>query len=312
MAPYVERNIEQRKLARNSFEKDFWKLANNSVFGKTCENVMNRFDVRLVNDRKKALKLVVKPNYKHFTIYNQDLVGIQMGLNKVKTNKPSYVGVAILDLSKILMYDFYYELVRPTWGDNAEVLFTDTDSLALFIQTEDIFQDIAPHVGEWFDTSKLKPGNLQGLPAGVNAGVVGKFKLEEPNDVITEFMGFRSKCYAYKTLHGSEKKKDKGNRKVVIRKNISFEDYKECVLSGSVKHVTQNTIRLRAHDVFTESLFKKALCPKDDKRVVLEDGIHTLPIGHHRTKREDRAYRRTRGNRRHAGSQGSVQLRRVF
>ena len=120
-----------------------------------------------------------------------------MGLNKVKINKPSYVGVAILDLSKILMYDFYYELVKPTWGDRAEVLFTDTDSLALHVHTEDIFQDIAPHVGEWFDTSKLKPGNLQGLPAGVNAGVVGKFKDEEPNDVITEFVGLKSKCYAY-------------------------------------------------------------------------------------------------------------------
>ena len=293
IAPCVERNIEQRKKAKNSFERDFWKLANNSVFGKTCENVMNRLDVRLVNERKKALKLVVKPNYKQFTIYNEDLFGIQMGLNKVKINKPSYVGVAILDLFKILMYDFYYELVKPTWGDRAEVLFTDTDSLALHVHTEDIFQDIAPHVSEWFETSKLKPGNLQGLPANVKTGIVGKFKDKEPNDVITEFVGLRSKCYAYKTLHGSEKKKDKGIKKVVIRKNISFDDYKECVLSGLVKHVTQNTIRSRAHDVFMESLFKKALCPSDDKRVVLEDGIHTLLIGHRRTEGREATERRS-------------------
>ena len=166
MKTYVERNIEKRKQARNSLEKDFWKLANNSVFGKTCENVMNRVDVRLVRERKKALRQILKPNYKQHTIYNEDLVGILMGLNKVKLNKPSYVGVAILDLSKILMYDFYYDFVQPTWGPRAGVLFTDTDSLALQVHTEDLYKDIEPHVVSWFDTSKLKPGNPQGLPPG--------------------------------------------------------------------------------------------------------------------------------------------------
>ena len=286
MKTYVERNIEKRKQARNSFEKDFWKLANNSVFGKTCENVMNRVDVRLVRERKKALKQILKPNYKQHTIYNEDLVGIQMGLNKVKLNKPSYVGVAILDLSKILMYDFYYNFVQPTWGDRAEVLFTNTDSLALQVHTEDLYQDIAPHVGKWFDTSKLKPGNSMGLPAGAcgfNSGIVGKFKDDEPNDIITEFVGIRAKNYGYQTLGGTEKKKDKGIKKAVIQKQITFDDFKDCVLNGVVKHVTQNTIRSRKHEIFTESLCRKALCPKDDKRVILEDGIHTLPIGHWRT-----------------------------
>ena len=126
-----------------------------------------------------------------------------------------------------------------------------------------------------------------GLPAGVNAGVVGKFKDEEPQDVITEFVSLRSKCYAYKTLIGSEQKKNKGIKKVVIRKHISFDDYKDCVLNGSVKHVRQNTIRSRAHKVFTELLYKKALGPADDKRVVLEDGIHTLPIGHTRATQSE-------------------------
>ena len=241
---------------------------------------MNRVDVRLVRERKKALKQILKPNYKQHTIYNEDLVGIQMGLNKVKLNKPSYVGVAILDLSKILMYDFYYDFVQPTWGPRAEVLFTDTDSLALQVHTEDLYKDIEPHVDSWFDTSKLKPGNLQGLPPGKNSGIVGKFKDEEPNDVITEFVGIRAKNYAYTTLGGTDKKKDKRIKKAVIKKQITFDDFKDCVLSRVVKHVTQNTIRSRKHEVFTESLCKKELCPKDDKRVILEDGIHTLPIGH--------------------------------
>ena len=248
---------------------------------------MNRVDVRLVNERKKALKLIVKPTYKQHTIYDENLVGVHMRLSKVKPDKPSYVGVAILDISKLLMYDLFYDFVKPNWGDKAEALFNDTDSLALFVNTEDVNRDIAPHVDKWFDTSKYKPDNPMGLPAGVNAGVIGKFKDEEPHDVITEFVGLRSKCYAYKTLVGSEQKKNKGIKKVVIRKHISFDDYKDCVLNGSVKHVTQNTIRSRAHNVFTESLFKKALCPDDDKRVVLEDGIHTLPIEHWRTERSE-------------------------
>ena len=244
---------------------------------------MNRVSVKLVSERKKALRLVLRPTYKQHTIYNEDLVGVHMSLNKVKINKPSYVGVAILDLSKILMFDFYYDFVQPTWGDRAEVLFTDTDSLALYVQTEDLYRDIAPHVSEWFDTSKLKPGNPQGLPSNANTGIVGKFKDEEPNDVITEFVGLRAKNYAYRTLSGSEKK-DKGIKKVVIQKQISFEDYRDCVLDGTEKRVRQFTIRSRKHEVHAEKLFKKALCPNDDKRVVLEDGIHTLPIGHHRTK----------------------------
>ena len=289
MRSYVERNIEKRKLAENSFEKDFWKLANNSVFGKTCENVMNRVNVRLVNERKKALKLVAKPNFKQHTIYNESLVGIQMGVTKVKLNKPSYVGVAILDLSKILMFDFYYDFVQPTWGPRAEVLFTDTDSLALHVFTEDLYKDIELHVDTWFDTSKLKPGNRQGLPVGKNSGIVGKFKDEEPNDVITEFVGVRAKNYGYTTLGGTEKKKDKGIKKAVIKREITFDDFKDCVLNGVVKHVTQNTIRSRKHEVFTESLCKKALCPKDDKRVVLEDRMHTLPIGHRGTRSSERS-----------------------
>ena len=226
---------------------------------------MNRVDVRLVSEKKKALKLIVKPTYKQHTIYDENLVGVHMRLSKVKLNKPSYVGVAILDISKILIYDFFYDFVKPTWGESSEALFTDTDSLALLIHTKDVYRDIAPHVDKWFDTSQYKPGNSMGLPAGVNAGVVGKFKDKEPQDIITEFVGLRSKCYAYKTLIRSEQKKKNGIKKVVIRKHVSFDNYKDCVLNGSVKHITQNTIRSRAHKVFTELLCKKALCPADDK-----------------------------------------------
>ena len=134
------------------------------------------------------------------------------------------------------MYDFFYDFVQLTWGDRAEVLFTDTDSLALQVQTEDLYKDIEPHIESWFDTSKLKPGNRQGLPPGKNSRVVGKFKDEEPNDVITDFVGIRAKNYGYKTLGGAKKKEDKGIKKAVIKKEITFDDCKDCVLNGVVKH----------------------------------------------------------------------------
>ena len=282
MRPYVEKNVKLRMASKNAFERNFFKIAGNSVFGKCCEQVKNRVDIKLVNDRKKALKLVAKPTYKQHTIYSEDLVGVQIRLSEVKLDKPSYVGVAILDISKILLYEFFNDFVKPLWGNNVGALFTDTNSLCLLIHTEDVYRDIAPHVDKWFDTSKYKPGNPMDLPAGVNAGVVGMFKDEEPKDIITEFVGLRAKCYAYKTPGGSEEKKNKGIKKAVICKHITFDDYKACVLDGTVKHVTQNTIRSRAHNVLTESLHKKALCARDDKRVVLGDGIHTLPIGHWR------------------------------
>ena len=123
MRPYVEMCTAKKAEAK----RGFGKLACNACFGKFCEQVKNRVDVRLVNDRKKALKLIAKPTFKQRTIYNEHLVGIHMRLAKVKLDKPSYVGVAILDISKILMYRFWYDFCKPLWGDNVKLLFSDTD-----------------------------------------------------------------------------------------------------------------------------------------------------------------------------------------
>ena len=127
-------------MEKNDFEKDFFKLMNNSVFGKTMENIRNRVDVKLVSDRKKAEKLSAKPNFKHCTIFDENLVAIQMTRTKLTFNKPVYCGMAILDLSKTLMYDFHYGYILPKYGKNQKLLFTDTDSLCYEIQTEDFYQ----------------------------------------------------------------------------------------------------------------------------------------------------------------------------
>ena len=143
---YIALNTELRTVATNEFEKDFFKLMNNSVFGKTMENIRNRVDIKLVNDEKQAEKLSAKPNFNHCNIFSEDLVAIHMKKTKLVFNKPVYLGMCILDLSKTLMYDFHYNYIKRKYGDKAKLLFTDTDSLMYEIQTEDFYKDISADV----------------------------------------------------------------------------------------------------------------------------------------------------------------------
>ena len=139
---------------------------NNSVFGKTMENIRNRVDVKLVNNRKQAEKLSTKPNFNHSNIFSENLISIHMKKTKLTFNKPVYLGMCILDLSKTLMYDFHYNYIKQKYGDKAELLFTDTDSLMYEIQTEDFYKDISKDVKDRFDTSDYPPNHPSGIPSG--------------------------------------------------------------------------------------------------------------------------------------------------
>ena len=143
---YIDFNTEKRKNAKNDFEKDFFKLMNNSVFGKTMENIRKRVDVRLVTDEKKLLKLVSKPTYVSSKIFNKNLVAVHKIKETLTLNRPAYVGMCILALSKTLMYNFYYKKIKKNYGDKAKLLFTDTDSLTYEIEAEDVYQDFWDHV----------------------------------------------------------------------------------------------------------------------------------------------------------------------
>ena len=168
MRSYIELNTRLGANGKNDFEKDFFKLMNNSVFGKTMENIRNRVDVKLVSGRKVAEKLSAKPNFKDCTIFDENLVAIQMTRTKLTFNKPVYCGMAILDLSKILMYDFHFNYILPKYGKNQKLLFTDTDSLCYEIQTEDFFKDISEDVEKSFDTSNFPKDHPSGIPVGKN------------------------------------------------------------------------------------------------------------------------------------------------
>ena len=237
---YIALNTDLRSKAKNEFEKDFFKLMNNSVFGKTMENIRNRSVIKLVTDKIKAEKLAAKPNFKHCNIcniFNEDLIAIHMKKTILTFDKPVYLGMCILDLIKTLMYDFHYNYIKKKYGDKAKLLFTDTDSLMYEIKTEDFYKDISEDVKDKFDTSDYPPNHPSGIPTGCNKKVLGMFKDEAGGKIIDEFVGLRAKLYSYKMLEGKESKKCKGVKKSVVKESIMHEDYKNCLFNEKNNYV---------------------------------------------------------------------------
>ena len=282
MKPYIELNTDLRANGKNDFEKDFFKLMNNSVFGKTMENIRNRVDVKLVNNRGAAEKLSAKPNFEHLTICDENLVAIHMKRTKLTFNKPVYCGMAILDISKSLMYKFHYGYILPKYGKNQKLLFTDTDSLCYEIEPEDFFKDISGDVEDYFDTSNFPKDHPSEIPVGKNKKIPGMMKDEARGRIIEEFVGLRAKLYSYKMFEGKEENKCKGIKKSVVRKDISHEDYKECLFSKKSQMRKMNVIRSHGHEIFSETVNKIALSANDVKRIILEDKISTLSYGHYK------------------------------
>ena len=283
LKPYIDLNTTLRAKATNDADKNMHKLLNNAVFGKTCENLRERTDYRLVTTQKEALKLAAKPTFKDYTVLDGQLAGIHLDPSVVKLNKPSYVGVAVLDLSKLHMYNFFYNYLKPKYGNDMKLLMTDTDSLFLEIRTEN-FYDIRADVPEWFDTSGYPTDHPSKLPR-MNKEVIGMFKDELDGKTALEFCGTAAKSYAFTILEKNEtKKKCKGIRKAFVKKELTIDDYKNCVLDEKQKTVKQTQFRSYDHEMFTERITKIALSPYDDKRVIATSGVKTLPLGHWKAK----------------------------
>ena len=217
MKKYIDLNTNMRKKGTTDFEKDFYKLMNNSVFGKTMENVRNRVNVKLVTNKKDLNKLVKKPNYKRVSEFHENLVAVHMEKTSVKLCKPIYLGMSILDLSKTLMYEFHYDYVKPKWGDKAKLLFTDTDSLCYEIQTDDVYKDIKNDADKWYDTSNYDKDHPSGLYSGKNKKVIGYYKDECGGKFITEFVGLKAKSYSYETSDGKVEKNVRELRNTSLR-----------------------------------------------------------------------------------------------
>ena len=276
---YIDFNTQKRTNAKNAFEKDFFKLMNNSVFGKTMENIRKRVDVRLVTDENKLLKMAAKPTYVSSKIFNENLVAVHKIKETLTLNRPAYVGMCILDLSKTLMYDFHYNYIKQKYGSKAKLLFTDTDSLTYEIETSDAYQDF------WNDKDKFDnsdyPEDSQYFDK-TNKKVIGKFKDEAAGIPITEFVGLRSKMYSYMKDNDKGGKTAKGIKKNIIKKNITHENYKNVLFNNKQMHHTMKTIRSNLHQLGSYELNKVSLSCFDDKRYIRSNGVTSYAYGHYK------------------------------
>ena len=282
---YIEFNNTQRKAAKNEFEKDFFKLMNNAVFGKTMENVRGREKVELVADPAKMVKIVAKPNYGRSMIIQEQsathdgLVAVHKKQTKVTLNKPIAVGCAILELSKIHMARFHYDTMKPLFRDGLKLLFTDTDSFCYKISDSRVDEKLLS-IKNQLDTSEYEKSHP--LYSEENKNVLGMFKDETHGVPITEFVGLRAKMYAYKTFE-KEAARAKGITKV-YRKGLKVDDYKRVLFHGESTFALQHSIRSFQHNLATIRFNKKALCAYDDKRWLADDGVSSLAYGHYKLK----------------------------
>ena len=279
---YINFNTQKRTDAKNAFEKDFFKVMNNSVFGKTMENLWKTDDVRLVTDENKLLKMVAKPTYVSSKIFNENLVVVHKIKETLTLNRPSYVGFCILDLSKTLMCDVHYNYIKNKYANRAKLLFTETDSLCYEIETNDVYQD--------FFNDKNKFDN-SGYPENspfynkTNKKViynVGKFKDEASGIRVSQFIGLRSKMYSYIKDNDQNNKTAKGMKNIVIKKNIKHEDYKQTLFNNRQMYHTMKTIRSKNHQLASYELNKVSLSCFDDKRYLLDDRINSYAYGHYK------------------------------
>ena len=208
---YIDMNTELRKLAKDDFEKDLFKLMNNVVFGRTMENIRKHRDIKLVTTDKKKSKLVLELNYHTMNYISKYLSIIEMNQTKVKMNKPIYLGLSILDISKILVYEFWYDYMKPKYNGNIKLCYMDTDSFVMNIKTNDFYKDIANDVDKRFDFSNHEVN--RSLLTGKNKKVIGLMKYELGGKIITEFVTLRPKTYSYLTDDGKEDKKAKETKK---------------------------------------------------------------------------------------------------
>lgn len=303
---WIDINTQFRTNAKNDFEKDYFKLMNNAVFGKTMENVRDRIEVKCAFDEKYFKKYASKPNYhscKDFKNYGKDFMLMKLDKKTVCLDKPIYAGFTILDLSKLHMYNFHYNTMKPLYGDKIRLMMTDTDSLVYRIETVDFYADMKKH-SKYFDMSEYSKINPSYDPT--NKKVIGKFKDETGDCIPSLFIGVRSKIYTmagvlpefYDKLTDSEKKKLnkiklikklKGVPKVVVKNEINVEHYSKCVLEnkkGEGDYIAKGITSFRTKELanFTIKQSKLALSNTDDKRVW--NGLNSLAYGHYKLGEE--------------------------
>ena len=270
MKKYIDFNTEKRKNAANDFKKDFFKLMINSVYGKTMENLRKRINVRFVNNKKDFLKYTSRPTYVTHKLFDKDYAAIHEIKPVLMLNKPIYVGFTVLELSKWMMYEFHYNFIKTNF--NAELLFTDTDSSTDEVKSENVYEDFF----KWkdlFDFSNYSKDSK--FFDNANKKVIGKMKQEYGGVIIDEFVGLKSKMYSIKKIDGKESSTAKGA-------NIAteFNEFKDVLFNKKIIRHKMKRIQAKKHKIRIYEIDKISLSCFDNKRCVLDNGVHTLAYFH--------------------------------
>ena len=282
LKPYIDFNTEKRKQAKNEFEKDFFKLMNNSVFGKTMENVKNRMELKLTTDNERAIKWFSKLHFKDSKFCN-GLHMIEMYKKEIVYDKPIYVGTSILDLSKLCMMDFHYNTIHKNFEGRYNLLYSDTDSVVYSIKHDDIYEWIKQNK-QYFDMSDSKRPELKD---NTNKKVLGKMKDEMNSLLMTEFLALNPKVYSinyqsideFNEVKVKNKKTLKGVSKIVVTKEISHKDYEDVMNTSKSIRKDVTSIRSFNHQIYTFKQSKVALTAFYDKMQMI-DKINFVPYGY--------------------------------
>ncbi|XP_053204035.1 uncharacterized protein LOC128388631 [Panonychus citri] len=277
LAGYVDFCTINRQNSKTDFEKDFWKLLVNAIYGKTIEDKRKHVRIDIALKDIEAERMMRKNLVKKFVILDEDKVIFQMKNNSVKMDKPIAVGFSILELAKLKMYQLHYGQFKPYFKDDIKLLYTDTDSLIYHIKTENIDQDLV-NLSHLMDFSNYPTSHH--LFSNENKKKIGYIKNEVAGDEIVEFLGIKPKLYTLKTL--SDVKKAKGVPRVALKK-VTFDDYKNCLLNESTETGTASRIQSIDHNIKIINQTKLMITPFEDKRYYL-DKINSLPYGHYRIK----------------------------
>ena len=281
LKPYIKFNTEKRKQATTTVDKDNFKLMVNSVFGRSCMNPRKYRDIKIVHDKKRANTLVSKPNYGGFQRINEDFVAISMNKITIKWNVPTYTGMAILDLSKLIMYRFYYDVIKHQYGDNVSLLLMDTDSFLFHVYTKDIYKDMLKQL-HLYDTSDYP--QTHECYSEANKKKLGVFKDETNGRPAVEYVALKPKMYSLLLNENEDTSKctAKGIKKSFVRKNLRHKSYVNCLKSEETTYASFYTIKSRNHQVRTKKTTKRCLCSFDDKRYIEKDNHKTLAFGHYK------------------------------
>lgn len=287
LGDYISWCVKNRQEASTDFEKDMWKLSMNCLYGKSCESKRDRLGITVLKRPSQARRCAKLASLRNVIPLSENLVLAVRSATACVLDRPIYVGAACLEISKLLMIDFWYEYIKKNYRGNAKLLFTDTDSICYYLEGKDPYVDMVKSENcSRFDLSAYPADHptLGKFHNNKNYKVLGKMKDEAGSAPIIEFVFLKPKCYSYLDDQGKEGKRAKGIPRQTLEKTHAFETYKSVLFDGKETNVNATRISSLRHDLYTVKYSKRGVNPIDTKRFNV-DGIHTMAFGHDTIKR---------------------------